>query len=83
MATKRKTSPLAADADRCGLSVATYAPGDGVTRYRFFDGPTRHKQDYFGPGNGIYTALGRKDAETFIAGRCSCPNTGLGRRHRR
>lgn len=47
-----------------GLHVDSYSPGDGVTRYRFFVEPP---YDYFA-GRGIYTALGRKDALTFVNG---------------
>lgn len=50
-----------------GITVETYSPGDGVTRYRFFrNAPS--KQTYFGPNNGIYTALGYKDAATYALG---------------
>ncbi len=56
---------LRSDAARVNLYVNTYSPGDGVTRYRF----TRDTADsYFGPGNGIYTALGLGEANTFLAG---------------
>ena len=48
-----------------GLYLDTYSPGDGVTRYRFFTEPDN---DYFGPGHGIFTALGRKEAQTFLTG---------------
>lgn len=50
-------------AERVGLYVATWAPGDGATRYRFFAEPT----DYHG-GDGLYTALGRKEAYVFLRG---------------
>lgn len=46
-----------------GLYVDSYSPGDRVTRYRFFLKP----MDFFA-GDGIYTALGAKEAKTFIAG---------------
>lgn len=49
-----------------GIYCATYAPGDGVTRYRFF----KEKQDYFG-GSGydrLYTALGAKEAFVWLTG---------------
>ena len=46
-----------------GLHIATWAPGDGVTRYRFFTKPT----DYHA-GDGIYTALGLKEAWCFVRG---------------
>lgn len=52
-------------AQAVGLHVSTWSPGDGATRYRFFDRPGN---TYFGPDNGIYTALGRKEAMQFIAG---------------
>lgn len=48
-----------------GLHVATWSPGDGTTRYRFFDKPGN---TYFGPANGIYTALGLKDAWNYLYG---------------
>lgn len=47
-----------------GFGVADYSPGDGITRYRFFD---REPFGYFS-GRGIYTALGLKEANVFIAG---------------
>lgn len=49
------------------ISVCTWAPGDGVTRYRFFRNAPKN-QTYFGPDNGIYTALGIREAENFAAG---------------
>lgn len=51
-------------ARKLGLYCDTHAPGDGVRRYRFFDRPS----DYHGPWNGIYTALGSADADTFLTG---------------
>ena len=50
-----------------GYAVYTYSPGDGVTRYRFFEN-AKPSQDYFGPDNGIYTALGYAEAEAFASG---------------
>jgi hypothetical protein len=50
-----------------GYSVHTWSPGDGVTRYRFFRNAPKN-QTYFGPDNGIYTALGIREAETYAAG---------------
>jgi len=50
-----------------GYVIYTYSPGDGVTRYRFFKNASP-KQDYFGPDNGIYTALGYAEAEAFAQG---------------
>ena len=48
------------------LYVATWSPGDGVTRYRFFDSPGNA---YCGPANGIFTALGYREACAFARGR--------------
>ncbi len=60
---------LAREAQERGLIVMTYAPGDGVTRYRFFRvGAGGGRQDYFGPEDGIYTALGLKEAYAFLHG---------------
>lgn len=50
-----------------GYSVSTWSPGDGVTRYRFFKNAPR-AQDYFGPHEPIYTALGLKEASAFARG---------------
>ena len=50
-------------AELLGLYVDSYSPGDGVTRYRFFTEET----DYFA-GDGVGTALGVKDAMTFLDG---------------
>lgn len=50
-----------------GYSVATWSPGDGATRYRFFKNAPKN-QTYFGPDNGIFTALGYKEAAAFALG---------------
>lgn len=52
-----------------GLAVSTWSPGDGVTRYRFFklEG-INPSQDYFGPANGMHTALGAKAAIEYATG---------------
>lgn len=51
-----------------GLRVATYSPGDGVTRYRFFrDGEPGVRVGYYDDGS-IYTALGAKEAISFVHG---------------
>lgn len=56
-------------AQELGLFCATYSPGDGYTRYRFFRREGLDKgQSYFGPASGIYTALGRGEAMTWLAG---------------
>jgi len=51
---------------KVALWVATWSPGDGITRYRFFDKPGN---TYFGPDDGIKTELGYKDACTFARSR--------------
>jgi len=69
--TKTRLQELEEACAEANCFVKTYSPGDGVTRYRFFDlGHTNPKgQSYFGPDNGIYTALGMKEAWTFVYGR--------------
>ncbi len=49
---------------RADLHFATWSPGDGMTRYRFYSKPDCN---YFGD-DGIYTALGLKDALSFARG---------------
>lgn len=63
-----RDSSVEAAARAAGLYVGVWSPGDGVTRYRFFTKTTRGSQyaDYH-EGDGVYTALGRKDALAFIA----------------
>ncbi len=58
---------LRAGAKRLGLYVATYSPGDGVTRYRFIKSRKGKPVSYFAH-DGVYTALGISEAETFLAG---------------
>lgn len=62
---KTRLAELQEAALKRGLHVSTYSPGDGVTRYRFFDKPGN---SYFGPDNGIYTALGLKEAWAYVYG---------------
>lgn len=47
--------------------VFSYSPGDGITRYRFFKSPP-NGQNYFGPENGSYTALGFAEAIAYARG---------------
>jgi hypothetical protein len=52
-----------------GLEVATYNPGSTQTRYRFFPHNGEHSKDgYFASSGELYTALGPKEALSFIAG---------------
>lgn len=52
-------------AKQCGLHIATWSPGDGITRYRVFNKPS----DYFdGYGIAPRTILGAKDLVTFMRG---------------
>jgi hypothetical protein len=57
---------LQGSAHYVGLRIARYSPGDGMTRYRFF--PIDDPSDYFGPSNGVHTALGMAAAEAWIEG---------------
>ena len=52
---------------RSKLFCDTYSPGDGITRYRFFSTSRDYFRDYFS-ADGLYTALGRKEAITFLDG---------------
>ena len=61
-----KLEQLSAACEKVALWVATYSPGDGVTRYRFFDKPGN---SYFGPDNGLNTELGYKAACAYARGR--------------
>jgi hypothetical protein len=55
---------LEATAARAGLSMDTWSPGDGVTRYRFFPFPSG---DYFAHSHqAIGTALGLKNAFKLV-----------------
>ena len=47
------------------LGVIGWVCGDRMTRYRLFTAPGN---TYFVPDDGIYTALGIKDAESFLRG---------------
>ena len=60
---EEKMTKLERKAREAGLYVDSYSPGDGVTRYRFFGKP----MDYFA-GRGLFTALGKKEAETWLDG---------------
>jgi len=62
---KTRLEELEEYAQSVGLKVATWSPGDGTTRYRFFDKPGPH-QTYFGPASGMHTALGLKHAWDFL-----------------
>ena len=55
---------LRADCAKVGLYFNTYSPGDNIPRYRF----TCNKDASYFSENGIYTALGLKEAVTFAAG---------------
>jgi hypothetical protein len=61
-------------AHEAGYHVETYSPGDGVTRYRFFDlaemdrkGITMREMSYFGPLNGVDTVLGLAAAKKWLS----------------
>jgi len=82
-----RKSALAADAHAAGYAVETYSPGDGTTRYKFFSlaemasqGISEREQSYFGPLNGIHTALGLAAAKKWLARAPSLPRTNRRRR---
>ena len=62
----RSKKDVITEAQRLGLYVAEQSPGDGVTHYRFFEGTA--PKAYFS-GDGIFTALGVKEAATFLRGK--------------
>ena len=58
-----KRAALIKRAEEAGLTVNTWAPGDGIVRYRFH----REEKGYF-EDDGIYTALGSKEAGVWLLG---------------
>lgn len=63
---KTRLQELEEYAKSVGLLVTTYSPGDGVTRYRFFEKKkVPADQSYFGPASGMRTVLGIKAAWDF------------------
>lgn len=63
----RELNTIEQAAAQVGLVVGTWAPGDGVTRYRFFLKSGKSRYGDYHQGDGLYTALGRKDAMAFIS----------------
>ena len=69
MATKKasRQDTLRKGAAKLNLYVGAYSPGDGMTRYRFFESRGGKPISYF-QQEGIYTALGIGQAETWLSG---------------
>ena len=65
MAKQTRIEQLRNTAAGMGLYVATHSPGDGVTRYRFMKSRGGKPISYFRT-DGIYTALGMKEAKMFL-----------------
>jgi hypothetical protein len=64
---KTRLEELEEYAKSIGLLVKTYSPGDGQTRYRFFEKKrVPADQSYFGPASGMSTVLGLKKAWDFV-----------------
>lgn len=85
-----RASALEADAHAAGYHLATYSPGDGKTRYRFFAlaemarrGVSAREQDYFGPLSGGHTVMGLAAAKKWLAHAPSLPRTNRRRTTRR
>ena len=85
-----RASALEADAHAAGYHLATYSPGDGKTRYRFFPlaemarrGVSAREQDYFGPLSGGHTVMGLAAAKKWLAHAPSLPRTNRRRTTRR
>lgn len=71
-------------AHEAGYHVETYSPGDGVTRYRFFDlaemdrkGVSMREMSYFGPLNGVDTVLGLAAAKKWLSKSHTMRRNGL------
>lgn len=69
MATVKRES-IEDKANRLGIGCATWAPGDGATRYRFF--PTIDC-DYHA-GDELGTCLGRAEAHVWLNGYAAARN---------
>ncbi len=63
----RELNAMEQAAHAVGLVFGTWAPGDGQTRYRFFVRKGGERYGDYNQGDGLYTALGRKDAMAFIS----------------
>lgn len=59
---------LVARAEDAGLTFDTWSPGDGMTRYRFFDGTARDSDYFGGHGDEVQTCLGLREAEVWLRG---------------
>lgn len=59
---------LKIDARRVGLLVRDSSPGGRQARYRFFEGTADDTIGYFGPGDGLATCFGIREAEVWLAG---------------
>ena len=57
----RKLNLIEARADAAGLAVATWSPGDGATRYRFFKKAPDAKHPYadYSEGGHLKTLMGK------------------------
>ena len=71
---KRTRKNLFGRAERLGLHVAIYSPGDGVTRYRFIrrDDPSlpadAQPGEYYNAAFGLGTVCGLAAAHTWLDG---------------
>lgn len=71
-------------AHSAGYHVEAYSPGDGMTRYRFYDlaemdrrGVSVREMSYFGPLNGVGTALGLAAAKKWLSKSHTMRRNGL------
>ncbi len=68
---RKRVNDVYETAKDVGLYVATWSPGDGVTRYRFLHTETDYFVGSYHPASDnyiLYTALGRKEALVWLAG---------------
>jgi hypothetical protein len=63
---KRPLNAMESAAAAVGLLVTTWAPGDGMTRFRFFKAKRGERYADYHQGDALYTANGRGEAMKFI-----------------
>lgn len=75
--TKTTRKQLFALADSQGIHIATWSPGDGMTRYRFIDKRSEPHWcwSYDATSHPLYTALGLREASIWLLGYASGQNT--------
>ena len=55
--------------ENVNVRVARWSPGDGVTRYRFFNATNHNQENSYFESDGDFTALGIKEATAYARGK--------------